>query len=144
MNENKIMSELIGLPQVRVTDYRLIGTDKIEISLESSLEVGVCPTCGEVSQDAYRQDEAQTIRDLAMWNRTCHLRYTPQRYRCTKCQDSFTAQVVWRNAGRSYTQRYEQRIAERARQEPISRIAASEELSAETVQGMFERWAKKK
>lgn len=144
MNENKIISELIGLPHVRVTDYRLIGPDKVEISIESSLEVAVCPTCGEVSQDAYRQDEAQTIRDLPMWNRTCHLRYTPQRYRCTKCQDSFTAQVVWRNAGRSYTQRYEQRIAERARQEPISRIAASEDLSAETVQGMFERWAKKK
>lgn len=144
MNESKIIGELLGLPQIRVSDYRMIGTSGIEISIESTLDVAVCPQCGELSQDAYRKDEAQTLRDLRMWNRTCTLRYTPQRYRCTKCQDSFTEQVGWRSAGRSYTQRYEQWLAERARQEPISRIAAAEGISEETVQGMFERMAKKK
>jgi transposase len=143
MNESKIIGELLGLPQLRVTDYQMVGISRIEISIETTLEVAVCPTCGELSQDAYRKDEAQQIRDLRMWNRTCILRYTPRRYRWRKCQDSFTEQVVWRSAGRSYTQRYEQWIAERARQEPISRIAEGEGISAETVQGMFERMAKK-
>jgi transposase len=143
MNGIETINELLGLPQIRVTDYQMVGTTGIEISIESSLVVAVCPTCRELSPQAYRKDEAQKIRDLRMWNRLCSLRYTPQRYRCEQCQDSFTEQVVWRSAGRSYTHRYEQWIAERARREPISRIAEAESLSEESVQGMFERMAKK-
>jgi transposase len=143
MKESELIGTLLGLPQIRVTQYRMVGTTRIEISIESTAEVAVCPTCGKVSEQVLRQDEAQAIRDLRMWNRKCLLRYRPQRYRCQQCQDSFTEQVVWRNAGRSYTQRYEQWIAGRVRREPISHIAQAEGISEETVQGIFERMAKK-
>jgi transposase len=143
MNEYEIICDLVGLPQIRVTQYRMVGTTRIGISVESTLAVAVCPTCGKLSEEVLRQDEAQSIRDLRMWNRECILRYPPQRYRCQGCQDSFTEQVAWRNAGRSYTQRYEQWIAGRVRREPISHIAQSEGISEETVQGIFERMAKK-
>ena len=143
MNEYELIGSLLGLPQIDVTQYRLIGTTQIEISIESTARVAVCPTCGQVSAPVLRQDEAQSLRDLRMWNRACLLRYRPQRYRCQSCQASFTAQVLWRQAGRSYTERYAQWLAERVRHEPISAIAQAEGLSEETVQGIFERTAKK-
>jgi len=141
MNEYEIIGDLLGLPQIRVTQYRMVGTSRIEISIESTLNVAVCPTCGQLSEQTLRQDEAQSIRDLQVWNRTCILRYHPQRYGCQQCQDSFTAQVSWREAGRSYTQRYAHWIAGRVRREAVSHIAQTEGISEETVQGIFERMA---
>ena len=40
--------------------------------------------------------------------------------------------------------RYEQHIFQRTRKEPILQIARDEKLSEEVVQGIFERWAKKR
>ena len=40
--------------------------------------------------------------------------------------------------------RYEQHIYQRSRKEPILQIAQDEQLSEEIVQGIFERWAKKR
>ena len=143
MNELKIVTELLGLAHVGVTNYRMKGQNEIEISLETTLEAAVCPDCGELSVTMQRKDEAQSIRDLTMWNRRCTLRYTPHRFRCSRCQATFVEQVAWRSAGTSYTERYEQHLYARTCREPIAQIAQDEGVSEDTVQAIFVRWAKK-
>ncbi len=143
MNELKIVTELLGLAHVEVTNYRMQGTNWIEISLEARLAAAVCPDCGELSVTMQRKDEAQSIWDLTMWNRRCTLRYTPHRFRCSSCQATFVEQVGWRTAGTSYTVRYEQHLYERTCREPIAQIAQDEGVSEDTVQAIFVRWAKK-
>ncbi len=59
------------------------------------------------------------------------------------CQDTFVERVLWREPDLDYTVRYEQALYQRARREPISQIAESEQLSEDIVQGIFERGAKK-
>ncbi len=45
----------------------------------------------------------------------------------------------------SYTLvRYEKHVYQRARKEPVNQIAQDEGLSEETVQAIFEHWAKKR
>jgi hypothetical protein len=53
-------------------------------------------------------------------------------------------QVVWREPGMGHTRRYAQHIYQRARQESIAQVAQDEGVSQEMVQGIFERWAKKR
>lgn len=143
MNQMTVITELLGLRHVCVTAYRMVNSERIELSVESTLSTGVCPTCGKVSQTLHSKGEAQLVRDLPMWQRQCVLRYIPKRFRCAGCQDTFVEQVAWRTAGTSYTTRYEERLYERARREAMAQIAQDEGVSEDTVQTIFERWAKK-
>lgn len=143
MPDNQLLTELLGLPQVRVTRYELLGRDRIQLSVESTVEVAVCPDCQLVSFTLHETSKPQLIRDLPIWQRRCWLHYAPRRFKCMSCQDTFVERVLWREPDLDYTVRYEQALYQRARREPISQIAESEQLSEDIVQGIFERGAKK-
>lgn len=143
MPDYQLLTELLGLPQVRVTHYELLGRDRIRLAVESTLEAAVCPDCQRVSFALHEMSKAQLIRDLPIWQRRCWLHYAPRRFKCAICQDTFVEQVLWRAPDLDYTRRYEQAIYQRARREPIAHIAESEQLSEDIVQGIFERGAKK-
>jgi len=143
MPDDQLLTELLGLPQVRVTRYELLGRDRIWLSVESTVEAAVCPDCQMVSFALHETSKAQLIRDLPIWQRRCWLQYAPRRFKCMTCQDTFVERVLWREPDLDYTVRYEQALYQRARREPISQIAESEQLSQDIVQGIFERGAKK-
>ncbi len=143
MPDNQLLTELLGLPQVRVTRYELLGRDRIQLSVESTVEAAVCPDCQLVSFTLHETSKPQLIRDLPIWQRRCWLHYAPRRFKCATCQDTFVERVLWREPDLDYTVRYEQALYQRARREPISQIAESEQLSEDIVQGIFARGAKK-
>ena len=143
MPDHQLLTELLGLPHVRVTQYELLGQDRICLAVESTVEAAVCPDCQMVSFALHETSKAQLIRDLPIWQRRCWLQYAPRRFKCVTCQDTFVERVLWREPGLDYTVRYEQALYPRARREPISQIAESEQLSEDIVQGIFERGAKK-
>ncbi len=143
MSDNQLLTALLDLPNVRVSGYDLIGSERLQVTIESTLEVAVCPTCQRISEAGHGHAEPQLIRDLSIWQRRCWLGYRPRRFSCVHCQSTFVERVVWREADFVYTIRYEQALYQRARREPIAHIAQSEQLSEAIVQGIFERWAKK-
>ena len=143
MSDHQLLTELLGLHQVRVTHYELLGRERIHLSVESTVEAAVCPDCQMVSFALHETSKAQLIRDLPIWQRRCWLHYAPRRFKCVTCQDTFVERVLWREPDLDYTRRYEQTLYQRACREPISHIAESEQLSEDIVQGMFERGAKK-
>ena len=143
MPDYQLLTELLGLPHVRVTHYELLGRECIRLAVESTVEAAVCPDCQKVSFALHETSKAQLIRDLPIWQRRCWLQYAPRRFKCVTCQDTFVERVLWREPDLDYTVRYEQALYQRARREPISQIAESEELSEDIVQGIFERGAKK-
>lgn len=143
MADYPLLTELLDLSNARVVHYQLVGPGRLNIFVESTLEVAICPDCGQVSEERHDVGKAQMIRDLPIWNRRCWLSYSPRRFKCATCQDTFVERVVWREPGLNYTIRYEQSIYERSRREPIAQVAKDEWLSEDIVQGIFERWAKK-
>ena len=60
------------------------------------------------------------------------------------CGNTFVELVAWREPGWAYTTRYEQFIYEQVRRQSVAQVARDERLSEDTVQGLFERWAKKR
>jgi len=143
MPEHSLLTQLLELPNVRVIDYDLISRESLHVTIESTLAAAVCPNCQQISEATHGHAEQQLIRDLAIWQRRCWLRYRPRRFQCANCQTTFGERVVWREAEFVYTQRYERAVYERARREPIRQIAQQEQLSEEIVHGIFARWAKK-
>lgn len=144
MADYQMMGELLGLPHVSVLGYQIIGNERIEVQIRSSLEAALCPDCQQISTQIHDTAEAQTVRDLPMWDRQCWLRYAPRRFACAHCGRTFVERVAWRTAGVGYTVRYAQHIYERTRQQAIAQIAQDEGLSQDTVRAIFELGAKKR
>jgi len=143
MPDYGLLTELLGLPHVQVTQYRFVGQERVELRVESDLPAAICPKCQQVSTAGHGTSAPQKIRDLSIWERRCWLEYAPRRFKCAGCQDTFVEQVAWREAGQAYTQRYTEFIYQRARGEPMAQVARDEELSEDIVRGLFEREAKK-
>jgi len=129
---------------VRLTPESLCVLLRILHFIEPTVEVAVCPDCGKPSTDLHDRGEPQMIRDLPIWERRCWLRYSPRRFKCNTCGDTFVERVSWRESGRDYTVRYERHIYKLSKREPISQVAKDEGLSEDIVQGIFEQWAKKR
>ncbi len=143
MPDYAMLTELLGLPQVRVIHYQLVGAERINLFIESTLPAGVCPTCQEICLSVHETGAPQFIRDLALWQRQGWLRYAPRRFKCPTCADTFVERVMWREPVAAYTTRYEQAVYARTRQESVAQVARGEGLTEEAVQAIFERGAKK-
>ena len=142
MADCQMLCELLGLPNIHVLGYQIVGNERIEVQIRSSLEAALCPDCQQISTQIYDTAEAQTLRDLPMWDRQCWLRYAPRRFACTHCGRTFVERVAWRTPGVSYTVRYAQHIYARTRQQDIAQVAQDEGLSQDTVRAIFEHGAK--
>jgi transposase len=139
-----MLTELLDLPNVRVTHYQLVGQQRLNLFVESTVPAAVCPDCQQLSLTVHQIGEPQMLRDLPIWNRRCWLRYAPRRFNCETCATTFVERVLWREPGLDYTTRYAQFIYERTRREAIAQIAQDERLTEAIVQGIFERGAKKR
>jgi transposase len=144
MANYEMLTDLLGLAQAQVSHYRLLGLDRIELLIESSLPAAVCPHCQQVSSQVHDTGDPQRLRDLPIWGRRCWLVYAPRRYDCVPCGRTFVERVAWREPGQDYSQRYSEHIYERARLEPVAQVAQTERLSQDIVQSLFERGAKKR
>jgi len=144
MEENKILTQLLGIKQLEVIGSSFEGSEEIHLKVEPVLKVAVCPDCGAISLHEHEHGDEQQIRDLAVAERRCWLVYRPRRFRCEGCQKTFVERVEWQRVGMGYTTRYERYIYQRSRREPISQVAQDEGLSEEAVQAIFEDWAKKR
>ena len=138
------LTELLGLPNAQVTHYQLVGPNRLNLFIESTVAAGLCPTCQQLSLVVHDYGEPQLIRDLPIWNRRCWLRYCPRRFECTPCGKTFVERVAWREPGLDYTTRYEQFLYEQVRRQSVAQVARDERLSEAIVQGIFERGAKKR
>jgi transposase len=144
MADCQILGELLGLPNVSVLGYQIIGNERIEVQIRSSLEAALCPDCQQISTQIHDTAEAQTLRDLPIWDRQCWLRYAPRRFACMHCGRTFVERVAWRTPSVGYTVRYAQHIYVRTRQQDIAQVAQDEGLSQDTVRAIFEQGAKKR
>jgi transposase len=143
MADYSMLTELLDLPNVKVVHYQLVGQQRLNLFVESTLAAAVCPTCEHVSVAVHDVGEPQMLRDLSIWKRQCWLRYAPRRFKCASCQDTFVERLVWRETGLAYTQRYEQFIYEHVQHDTVAQVARDERLSEDIVQNIFERRAKK-
>jgi transposase len=96
MDENRILTELLGIKQLEVTGSTILGNEEIHLKVESLLKVAACPDCSEISLHEHDRGDEQQVRDLAVAERRCWLVYRSRRFRCERCQKTFVERVEWR------------------------------------------------
>ena len=66
-----------------------------------------------------------------------YLRVPRRQFYCTQCQRYFTERLSWIDWQRRHTCRYEANIFERVKGSGIEKVAQSEGLSFDEIQGIF-------
>ena len=66
MDENRILTQLLGIKQLEVTDSTFGGSEEIYLTIEPLLQAAACPDCGEISLHEHDRGDEQQVRDLAM------------------------------------------------------------------------------
>ena len=142
MADYQIPDELLGLPNVKAVSYQLTSAERIEVCIESRLDVAVCPNCQQVSTQMHDTAEPQMLRDLAIWGCQCWLRYAARRFACATCHNTFVERVAWRVPGWADTLRYAQDIYARTQHEDMAQVAQDEGVSQDTCVPFLNRGAK--
>jgi len=71
MADYDLLTELLGLPNVRVTHHQLVGPNQLNLFIESTADAAVCPDCQQLSLSVHDVGAPQMIRDLPLWNLQC-------------------------------------------------------------------------
>ena len=129
MNNNELLNKLLGISKLHVMKSDFIGEEKLHLEVASTLAVGSCPDCGQVSNLVHDESEAQIVRDLSIAERQCFLVYRARRFKCEHCKKTFVERVEWKRPNVSYTEQYERYVYQRVRRESVSQAAKDERLS---------------
>ncbi len=138
------LTNLLNLRNLEVVKYEMPDTETAILEIRSTLAVAICPTCKKPSTTIHDYDDARLVRDLSLSGRKSYLRYHSRRFGCAACEQSFTERVEWLNFDSSYTKRFEEHVYQLCRKSTIQDVSAFLELGYDAVEGIFQRWAKKR
>jgi transposase len=99
MTDYSILTELLDIHNLRVTHYQLVDAERINLFVESTLNVAVCPKCTQVSSKVHETGNHQMVRDLSLWGRCCWLAYAPRRFKCSRCRETFVERLTGKKLG---------------------------------------------
>jgi len=136
-----LLTELLGLPQVVVTDYELPDAERLLVKVAVATPAALCPTCAQLSMAVHSYGSPRTIRDLDLWGRRCYLRWTPRQFECATCQDTFVERLAWVAPRQHHTRRFEQAVYGLTRRTNVVEAAAHYGLSDESVEAIFQQHA---
>lgn len=138
------LTKLLNLPNLEVVKYEMPDTDTAILEIQSILKAAICPTCKTPSTTIHDYDDPRLVRDLSLSGRKSYLRYHSRRFECATCGHSFTERMEWLNFDSSYTKRFEEHVYKLCRKGTVQDVSTFLELGYDAVEGIFERWAKKR
>ena len=138
------LTNLLNLPNLEVVKYEMPDAETAILEIKSTLKVAICPTCKTLSAAIHDYDDPRLVRDLSLSGRKSYLRYHSRRFECEACQQSFTERVEWLNFDSSYTKRFEEHVYQLCRKSTVQDTSTFLELGYDAVEGIFQRWAKKR
>jgi transposase len=133
---------LLNLPNVSVfTCYDREGFKILQLDLLND-KVG-CIYCEKKTNELH-QNRPILIRDLSICGQGVYLKVPRRQIYCHDCQKYSTEALDFLETGRNYTKRYEEYIYERVKELTVEQVSYNEQLSAEQVQNIFSRTARRK
>ena len=138
------LTKLLNLPHLEVVRYEMPDAETAILEIKSTLGVAICPTCQTPSNTLHDYDEPRLVRDLSLSGRKSYLQYRSRRFECAVCGQAFTERVEWLNFDSSYTKRFEEHVYQLCRKNTVQDVSAFLELGYDAVEGIFQRWAKKR
>lgn len=88
----KLMTDLLHLEGVIVTNYQIIAEVGVVLHLESTEKQTICTCCGNKSSKLHQNNEL-TIRDLPWGDQKVYLKINRRQMRCEKCGKKFLEEL---------------------------------------------------
>lgn len=121
----ELWGEVLQLDELEVVHQREdADTRTIHLTVIPRHGVGVCPCCGELSQDVHQRRDREGIRDLPIGGRQVELRVRVSQYWCRRCEKAFTPPLASLAEGTHATERFLERCATLVRHGDVARAAA--------------------
>src|SRR3972149_1997550 len=140
------LSILLGLPGLIVTAYAIEqqeGREVLHIFCEHEYEVAPCSRCGKISDRLHEKEEERCIRHLDIWGKATYVHFPSRRFDCQGCKKAFTESLSWVENKRRESTAYELYVYEQCKHTDQAAVAEREGLHWGTVNGIFQRWAKR-
>jgi transposase len=117
--------EVLQLDEFEVVHQREdADTQTIHLTVIPRQSVGICPCCGELSQDVHQRRDREGIRDLPIGGRRVELRVRVWQFWCRGCERAFTPPLTSVAEGTHATERFLERCSTLVRHGDVARAAA--------------------
>jgi transposase len=123
------LPELLILGQVELEDH-------FEVTVRYRRDKVPCPRCGSV-MGRKRESEFQRKKDRKMRDKIVFLTLEKKRFRCLSCGKVFTEPDEIFGSRRCSTKRLREFLTERARHQPVSRVAKEERVDDSLMRKCF-------
>jgi transposase len=132
----KLMTELLHLEGVVVTNYQIITDIGIVLHLENTERKTECIYCGNKTGKLHQNNEL-TIRDLPFGEQALYLRINRRQMRCEKWGKKFTEELNYVPKKRTYTDRFRKKIVAEVLNSDIKNTAERNGISEQEIETML-------
>ncbi len=136
----RIMTQLLNLPEVIVESILQEGQILI-LSVSKKVKSAACPYCGQRSEKLH-QNQKYLVKDLPMGDNEVILNVNRRRFKCKKCEKTFSEKLDFVGTRKGYTHRYAENIVKQIVNSNVSNVARNNGLTDEEVSSMLEDVAK--
>lgn len=129
----KILTELLGLENVKVISHRLHGGIGIILQTESKISNSICPKCGTKSHKLH-QNHRYIVKDLPFGDKPVFLEINRRQFKCDKCKKPFSEDLDFVRRKRTYTKRLAHKIIQEVLENDIHSIASKGIVTTEEIE----------
>ncbi|WP_422394229.1 ISL3 family transposase [Nostoc flagelliforme] len=132
----KILTELLGLEDVKVISHCLHSGIGMILQTESKTSPSICPNCGTKSHRLH-QNHRHIIKDLPFGEKPVFLEINRRQFKCEKCQRPFSENLDFVKKKRTYTKRLAHKIIQEVLENDIHSIASKGIVTTEEIERML-------
>ena len=141
MSDESHISFPLDIPNVKVLNTEINARGDLIITVESTVEEGICRKCGQPIRDFYGYDKEISLRHLPILGYRVYIHLRPKRYQCKKCDGTptTTQQCDWYEARSPHTQAYDQHLLKLLINSTLEDVSHKEKVGYDAIEGALDR-----
>ncbi len=132
----KILTEILGLDDVKVVSHRLHNGIGMILQIESKKTHSICPNCGATSHKLH-QNHRHIVKDLPFGEKPVFLEINRRQFKCQKCRKPFSEDLDFVRKKRTYTERLARKTIQEVLENDIHSIASKGIVTTEEIERML-------
>lgn len=132
----KILTEILGLDDVKIVSHRLHNGIGIILQTESKKSYSICPNCGATSHKLH-QNHRHIVKDLPFGEKPVFLEINRRQFKCKKCRKPFSEDLDFVRKKRTYTERLARKTIQEVLENDIHSIASKGIVTTEEIERML-------
>jgi transposase len=134
--EVKLLTEILNLEGVKVSEKHQHEGIGIILKIESIAKESTCNICGKKS-DRLHQNHQQIIKDLDWGEQAIFLEINRRQFKCEKCKKPFSEELEFIKERRRYTKRLANKTIEEVLADDIKSVARKGRVTEKEIERML-------